>query len=41
MNLNEGWNASNHNVNYLLQVITFQQCILSIEIRELDLPALA
>ena len=23
-NLNDGWNASNHNLNYLLQVITFQ-----------------
>jgi hypothetical protein len=27
-NLKNGWNASNHNVNYLPQVITFQRRIL-------------
>jgi len=32
MNLKEGWNASNHNLNYLPQVITFQRRILCIEI---------
>jgi len=32
-NLKDGWNASNHNVNYLPQVITFQHHILCFEIR--------
>jgi hypothetical protein len=41
MNLKDGWNASNHNVNYLPQVITFQRRILCFEIRELNLQALA
>jgi hypothetical protein len=36
-NLKDGWNASNHNLNYLPQVITFQRCILCFEMRELDL----
>jgi len=41
MNLKDGWNASNHNLNYLPQVITFQRRILCFEIRELNLQALA
>jgi hypothetical protein len=41
MNLTDGWNASNHNLNYLPQVITFQRRILCFEIRELNLHALA
>jgi len=40
-NHKEGWNASNHNHNYLPQVITFQCCILCFKIRELNLQALA
>jgi hypothetical protein len=40
-NLKNGWNASNHNLNYLPQVITFQCRILGFEIRELNLQALA
>jgi hypothetical protein len=40
-NLKDGWNASNHNLNYLPQGITFQRRILCFEIRELDLQALA
>jgi len=40
-NLKDGWNASNHNPNYLLQVITFQCRILCFEIRECNLQALA
>jgi hypothetical protein len=40
-NLKDGWNAFNHNLNSLLQVFTFQPCILSFEISELDLQALA
>jgi hypothetical protein len=40
-NLKDGWNASNHNHNYLLQVITFQRRILCFRIRELNLQALA
>ena len=39
-NLKDGWNASIHNLNYLLQVITFQHRILCLEIRELNLQAL-
>jgi hypothetical protein len=39
--LKEGWNASNHNLNYLPQGITFQGRILFFEIRELNLQALA
>jgi len=39
-NLMDGWNASNHNLNYLPQVITFQHRILCFEIRELNLQAL-
>jgi len=40
-NLKDGWNASNHNLNYLPQVITFQRPIFCFEIRELNLQALA
>jgi len=40
-NPKDGWNASNHNLNYLPQVITFQRRILCFEIRELNLQALA
>jgi transposase len=40
-NLKDSWNASNHNLNHLPQVITFQRCILCFEIRELNLQALA
>jgi hypothetical protein len=39
--LTDGWNASNHNLNYLPQVITCQRCILCFEISELNLQALA
>ena len=39
--LKDGWNASEHNLNYLPQVITFQHRILCFEIRELNLQALA
>ena len=39
-NLKDGWNASNHNPNYLPQVITFQRRILCFDIRELNLQAL-
>jgi hypothetical protein len=39
-NLKDGWNASNHNLNYLPQVITFQCRILCFEIRDLNLQAL-
>jgi len=35
MNLKASWNASNHNLNYLPQVTTFQGCIHCFEIREL------
>jgi len=40
-NLKAGGNASNHNLNYLLQVITFQRRSLYFEIREPNLQALA
>jgi len=40
-NIKDGWNATSHNLNYLLQVITFQRRILCFEIRELNLQALA
>ena len=33
MNLKDSWNASNYNLNYLPQVITFQYRILCFEIR--------
>jgi hypothetical protein len=39
-NLNDGWNASNHNLNYQPKVITFQRRILCFEIRELNLQTL-
>ena len=41
MNLKDGWSASNHNLNYLPQVITFQRRILCFKIRDLNLEALA
>ena len=41
MNLKDGWNASNHNLNYLPQVITFQRRILCFKHTELNLHALA
>jgi len=40
-NLKDSWNASNHNLNYQPQVITFQRRILCFEIRELNLQGLA
>jgi hypothetical protein len=39
-NLKDSWNASNHNLNYLPQEITFQRRIQCFEIRELNLQAL-
>jgi len=39
--LKDGWNASNHNLNYFSQVITYQCCILCCEISDLNLQALA
>jgi hypothetical protein len=36
----DGGNTSNHNLNYLLQVITFQRCIICFQIREPNLQAL-
>jgi len=39
-NVKDGWNTSNHNLNYLPQVITFQRRILCFEIRELHVQAL-
>jgi hypothetical protein len=39
-NLKNGWNASNHNLNYLPPVITLQRRNLCFEIRELNLHAL-
>jgi hypothetical protein len=40
-NLNDGWITSNHNLNYMLQVITIQHGILCFELRELNLQSLA
>jgi hypothetical protein len=40
-NLKDGLNTSNHNLNYLPQVITFWRLILCFEDRELNLQALA
>jgi len=40
-NLKDGWNASNHNLNYLPQVITLQHRILCFEVSELNPQALA
>jgi len=39
-NLKDSWNASDHNINYLPQVITIQRSFLCFEIRELNLQAL-
>ena len=41
MNLKDGWNAFNHNFNYLPPVITIQHRILCSEIREVNLQALS
>jgi len=41
MNLKDGWYASNHNLNSLLQVFNSQRRILWVEIKELNLQALA
>ena len=40
-NLKDGWNTSNHNLNYLPQAISFQRGILCFGISELNLQALA
>jgi hypothetical protein len=40
MNHKDRWKASNHNLNYMPQVITFQLRILCFEIRELNLEPL-
>ena len=40
-NLNDHWNPSNHNLNYLPQVITFQRHILCFDVKELNLQGLA
>jgi len=40
-NLKDIWNASNQNLNYLPQVITFQRHILCFDVRELNLQVLA
>jgi hypothetical protein len=40
MLLKEGWNSSNHNLNYMPQVITFQRRIVWIENRQVNLQAL-
>jgi hypothetical protein len=40
-NLKDGWNGSNHNLNYLPQVITFQHRIICFEVRGLNLQALS
>jgi hypothetical protein len=40
-NLKDSWNTSNHNLNYLRQVIEFQRRILCVEIRVFNLEALA
>jgi hypothetical protein len=39
-NLKDGWNASNHNLNYLQQEIRFERRILSFEMRDLNPEAL-
>jgi hypothetical protein len=39
--LQDRWNASNHNLNYLPKVITFQCRILCVDIREIIFQALA
>jgi len=41
MNHKDCWNAYNHDLNFLLQVITFQYCIISFEIGGLNFQALA
>jgi len=37
----DSWNASNHDLKYLPQLITFQCQIVCFEIRELNVEALA
>jgi hypothetical protein len=41
LTLKDGWNASNHNLNYLPQVFTFQHRILCFETRKLNLQTFA
>jgi len=41
MNHRDSWNPSNHNLNYPLEVITFQHCIPYIKNYELNHQALA
>jgi hypothetical protein len=41
MHLRDSCNASNHDLNYLPQVITFQHRILRFDVRDLNLQALA
>jgi len=41
MNLKDVWNASDQNLNYLPQVITFQRRNLCFDIREVNVQALA
>jgi len=41
MNIKDGWNASNHNLNYLPHAIAFQCHILCFDIWELNVQALA
>jgi len=40
LNRKDGWNASNHNLNYLPQVITFLRRILCVKIGEVNIQAL-
>jgi len=40
-NLKDGWNASNHNLNYLPQVFSIQLHIFCVEISKLNLQTLA
>jgi hypothetical protein len=40
-NFKDSWKASNHNVNYLPLVVTFQLRILCLKIQELNVQALA
>jgi hypothetical protein len=40
INLKDGWNSPNHNVNYLPQILSFHRHILCFEIRELNTQAL-
>jgi hypothetical protein len=40
-NLKNGWNSTNHNLNFLRHLTTFQHRILCIDIRELNLQVLS